>query len=276
MRGVGFDRLPPPPRPVPLGLRLALWLGGLRQVGCLLVALGAPFAWLVTPHLDWRRALFVGRPLVTTEATVVRWEPTGLKEGRRGVDDAVHRVSFRFARAGGGGMAGVSWGTGVLKPGERTTVEFPDGRPELARVIGMRGAPLDLLGVLVPIVYTFPLLAAAFGSARLKRQARLLHRGVYVLARLEQSQYWTGPDARRHRLPERARDLPDGAPLPLLYDPARPAEAEPATRFSWLVAIAPDGSLVAPRTGVLLWLLVLPGLAILSNLASSPLAGALR
>ncbi len=276
MRGVGFDRLPPPPRRVPASLRLALWLGGLRQVGCFLVAVGAPFAWLITPHVDWRSALFVGRPLVTTDASIVESEPTGLREGRRGVYDPVHRVRFQFAAAGGGGVEGVSWGTGAGKAGERARVEFPDGRPELARVVGMRGAPLDLLGVLVPVCYAFPLLAAAAGSARLKRQAHLLRRGVYLLARLEESQHWTGPDARRHRLPEAVRDLPDGAPLPLLYDPARPSEAEPVTRFSWLVAIAPDGSLVPPRAGLVLWLLLLPGLALLSNLASFPLVGVLR
>jgi len=275
MRGVGFDRLPPPPRPVPPRLRLALWLGGLRQLGCLLVALGAPFAWLVTPHLDWKRLLFVGRPIVTTPATVVSSAPTGLSEGG-GDRLPVHRVRFQFAAAGGPGVEGVSWGTGVLRAGQAATVEFPDGRPELARVVGMRGAPLSLLAALVPACYAFPVLAALGGSARLQRQSRLLGHGQYVLGRLVGGRSWAAPDGQVRWLPEGVRDLPDGAPLPLLYDPRRPAEAEPVTRFSWLVAIAPDGRLVAPPTRVVLWLLVLPGLAVLSNLASAPLAGVLR
>jgi hypothetical protein len=275
MRGVGFDRLPPPPRPVPPALRLALWLGGWRQLGCLLVALGAPFAWLVTPHFDWSGLLFVGRPVVRTLAMVSSAETTGLREGRA-ERRHIYRVRFRFAAASGRGLEGVSWGTQALQPGQTTTIEFPDGHPELARVVGMRGAPLDSLAALVPILYAFPLAAAVAGSARLKRQSRLLARGQYVLGRLVYPRSWAAPGGSTHWLPEPVADLPGGSPLPLLFDPARPADAEPVTRFSWLVAIGPDGRLVPPRAGVVLWLLVLPGLAVLSTLASAPLAGVLR
>jgi hypothetical protein len=114
------------------------------------------------------------------------------------------------------------------------------------------------------------------GSARLKRQARLLQRGRYVLARLEDGECWTDTAGHRHRLSGGPIGLPDGSPLPLLYDPARPAEAEAVTRFSWLVTIAPDGRLVSPRPVVPLWLLVLPLLALLANIASIPLTGVLR
>lgn len=277
MRGVGFDRLRPPPRPVPARLRLALWLGGQRQLGCLLVALGAPFAWLVTPHVDWRGALFVGRSVVTAEATVVSSEPTGLREARSdGGGAVVHRVRFRLAAAGDRTLDGVSWGTPGRKAGERAAVEFPEGRPELARIVGMRGAPLEALAMLVPACFAIPLCVALGGSPRLRRQARLLARGEFVLGWLVEGHGWRGPDGRQHWLPARVRNLPDGAPLPLLFDPARPADAEPVTHFSWLVAIAPDGRLAVPRLGIVLWLLVLPGLAVLSNLACVPLAGALR
>lgn len=276
MRGVGFDRLPPPPRPVPGRLRLALWLGGQRQLACLVVALAAPFAWLVTPHADWRSALFVGRPVVTAEATVLSSEPTGIRDGGKQGGAAVHRVRFRVAASGGRSPEGVSWGTQEHRAGDSAVVEFPEGRPELARIVGMRGAPLDPLALLVPAFFVLPLWVAIGGSPRLRRQARLLARGQFVLARLVESHGWSGPDGRKHWLPERVRNLPDGAPLPLLYDPARPGDAEPVTHFSWLVAIAPDGRLAVPRVGIVLWLLVLPGLALLSNLASVPLAGALR
>jgi hypothetical protein len=276
MRGVGFDRLPPPPRHVPLALRLALWLGGVRQLACAFVAIGAPFAWFVTAHADWRRALFVGHTLATMPATVTAVEATPLKESHDGAQAVVRRVSFQFGAAIGTGFAGVSWGPTSLEVGDTTRVEFPDGRPELARVVGMRGAPLEALAALLPLAYALPLFVALGGSARLKRQARLLERGRYVLARLEDGEYWQDPAGRRRRLSGRPINLPDGTPLPLLYDPSRPAEAEAVTRFSWLVTIAADGRLVPPRPVVPLWLLVLPLVALLANVASIPLAGALR
>ncbi len=276
MRGVGFDRLAPPPRRVPVALWLALWLGGVRQVGCVFVALGAPFAWFAAAHLDWRSTLFVGHALVTTQATVTKAQPTPLKEGDDGRGAVVQRVGFRFVAADGTAVEGVCWGPTSLQAGDTTRVEFPDGRPELARVVGMRGAPLQPLAALLPALYAVAVFVALGGSARLKRQARLLERGRYLLARLEAGGHWTDDAGRRHRLPDARTGLPEGSPLPLLYDPARPGQAEPVTRFSWLVTIAADGRLRSPRPAALLALLVLPLSALLANLASIPLAGVLR
>jgi hypothetical protein len=220
--------------------------------------------------------LFVGQPLATAQATVTAVRATPLKEHGEGAQAVVRRVSFQFAAAGGEGVAGVSWGATSLEVGDAVEVEFPDGRPELARVVGLRGAPLGPLAAILPLAYAVPLFVAVGGSARLKRQARLVQRGRYLLSRLEDGQFWADAAGRRHRLSGAPIGLPDGTPLPLLYDPNRPAESEAVTRFSWLVAIAPDGRLVSPRPVVTLWLLVLPLLAFLANLASIPLAGVLR
>ena len=136
MNAEDLSRLQPPPRDIPLEVRVLVRLA--RVEGAMFfVILGALLGWAVVPNTDWRAFLF----LSATEGTrgvVVNAEERGFQESKK----TVWRVHFEFDR-GGKRETGNSHFVGTRpRIGEEVVIEWPRGRPHLTRIADARTAPL--------------------------------------------------------------------------------------------------------------------------------------
>jgi hypothetical protein len=125
----GFERLPPPPRTVPATLRVRLWLGGLSQLGFVLLLFSTPFVWLFAANADTSGLLFRG-PVSRAVGSVLSVEDTSASEGKV----RVRCVRYAFRAPGSGERTATCYVTGAAPGrGEAVVVEYPEGRPGRAR-----------------------------------------------------------------------------------------------------------------------------------------------
>jgi hypothetical protein len=157
--------------------QLVLW-SPLVLAGGFTLLLSQIFGWVFIPMSDLAGLTAFRGELVRAEGRVVAVEPTSSSVNDRRV------MEVRFTHAVDGAThPGSSYSTspGPLRPDDTVALEYPAGRPELARVAGMRGAPFPAwtaLTAIVPGLTGLVLLAIALVTGA--RRLRLL-RGAEIV-----------------------------------------------------------------------------------------------
>lgn len=175
--------LAPPPRPVPLQIRIDELFGGTTSVlGWSFLGLGLIFVWIFCLNADlsgWR--FLAGKAGIAARTTGCR--STSFSEGgsnhSRGRPIYANDFFFQYGGPTGGRVVmGTSYGQQCLQAGRDAVAEFPPGKPEYARLRGMRRAPMPWVLIWIGL---FPLIGAGFVYASLRgglRDIGLLRRGV--------------------------------------------------------------------------------------------------
>lgn len=243
MRGMTYDpaRLPPPPRQVPLGLRLQVLLGGpLGLLGWLFAAFGSLFPWVFVPMADWSFVRFRG-PTGDAQGQVESAEKTGAKENNR----RVWKVGYRFTDPAGVERTGASFALGQAPdPGTPVRVEFLLADPGVSRIEGLRMAPFSPWVSLVALFPAAGLLLALAGLRRGLTAVALMAEGELGLGTLRGKEAtstrvnnrpvyaltfaFTDLDGREQTVTARTHQperLQDQAQELLVYDPSTPSRA---------------------------------------------------
>jgi len=237
-----------PPRNVPLLVRLRVLFGGaVNQVGWLFFGFSLIFVWAFTLNADltsWYR--FRGR-LENAQGKVLYSEKTGFSVGgsKRRKGTPVYANHYSFAGPDGVEYKGVSYRPRrQLKEGQKVTVEYPQGKPQISRIKGMRRKPLGLFG-LIPLI--FPLIGLLLIVAGIKKGIkanRLLALGEQTTGQLKTKEKtktevnkkpvykltfeFKTPEGMTYQAMAKTHEtakLEDQPEEPLLYDPMRPSYA---------------------------------------------------
>jgi hypothetical protein len=232
-------RFAPPPRPVPLSLRILNFFNGFAQIGWLVFGFGMIFFYFFGTNADLSFATFRdagGR----ASGRVVRVEQTGASED----GDAVEAAHYEYSVAGRP-FSGKSYATdGSPAEGENVTVEYDEDHPARSRIAGMRRA---IFGPWAIVVAIFPLVGFVilwFATRSGMKRNHLLSNGVLTTGKLVSTEgtnmyvnrrrVWeltfefTDRMGRRCTATARTTDterLRDEAAEPLLYDPDDPQRA---------------------------------------------------
>jgi hypothetical protein len=270
----------PPPRDVPLSLRLHMILGGaFAQCGWLFLAIGLAVAWFIVEAADFASLWQFYGKLESTRGTVLRSEETNYTEN----EQRVYEVHYQFVHDKHPYL-GTSYSR-VRPPavGAAVTVEFPVGRPERSRIKGMRS---NMAAPWIAIFFLHPLaglLIVVYSVRSGRRALRLLQFGEVAFAdktaqeatnvthnkrRAHKFTYaFTAADGTTHEAsftschPER---LTDHGQM-LLYDPSSPIHALPLEEMPGQPRLDEAGY-VKPRSGVTALLsLVLPAATVIGH-----------
>ena len=172
-----------PPRAVPLLVRSRVLLGGtLNQFGWLWLGFSMFFFWIfglnadVTSWWHFRGAVETVPGVIT--ASVDTGFSSGGTEHSRGTPVYANHYTFRTADETE--WRGVSYATGRRgSPGAVVRIEYPAGKPQISRIVGMRSAAVQ--GWVLPLVLLFPLIGVGLlapGTRRGLKGIRLLKQGV--------------------------------------------------------------------------------------------------
>lgn len=280
--------LRPPPRELPSSLVLALRLGGtLQQVGLWLLSFGLVFWWIFGAQADTSGYLFHIDGTRVLDGEVVSSRPTAWSEGSRSSGTRIYAVDYRYRTPDGRTHEDVSYAPGAHYPaGYRVRVEWVPGSEDLARIAGMRRAPLSPWATFVVLFPLVGLVLAGVGARRGKRAARLLREGAFSRGVLKEKRAtgarinkrpvyaltfeFFAEDGSVHRVtsrthrPETLEDEPTEA---LVYDPQDPDRAVTLDDLPAPVAVDLSGALrpVGTRRVVLALLPVV--VLVLGNLA---------
>ncbi|MCC7395801.1 MAG: hypothetical protein IT455_01925 [Planctomycetes bacterium] len=172
---VDSPELVAPPRLVPTSLRLRVLFGGVfPTIGFVMLALGAPLTVGMLRYSEFATAARFAGPLQTAPGTVQRSERLPL----RLESQTVSRVDFRF-QIDQQSHAGSSYTTSPPPPpGARVVVEFAAGDGSVARLRGMRAAPLPAGVAFVLVLPALALLLIAGGALANRRRLALLRDGL--------------------------------------------------------------------------------------------------
>lgn len=174
------SKLIPPPRPLPMSLRLKVLFGRLPAIfGWFFLAFGMVFVWVFAPATDFASYSDFRGSLETAPARIIDSRRTSYSTGSKSSKRPIYAFDYQFTH-GGGTHSGTSYQTGKgPAAGVSVTVEFPKGRPQRSRIQGMRTSPMDAWVLLfVPI---FPLIGAGLvvvtlrGGLRITRLLQLGH-----------------------------------------------------------------------------------------------------
>ncbi len=233
------------PRHVPPSLRMKMYLGGLGQVGWLIVALGVVFGWLLGSAADWRGPLYFRGELGHADGHIRHLERTHYSVGGGEHSDGTPVYAYTCVfEHDGQPYEVVSYTTG-RGPGVDASVEveFPAGRPALARVVGMRHAPFSIFVVLVWIVPLVGVWLIVHRARKGGRGIRILENGRPAQGQLVDKkrtnvrvnkQYvykftyaYQADDGSTHQCAARTHkvDKLEGEYATLLYDPRDPSQA---------------------------------------------------
>jgi len=179
-----LPRLAPPPRDVPPSVRLRLLLGGLGAFAWIWLGFGSAMATVFLRQADLTSWVAFRGEVVRTVGEVTACRPTRASEGgsKGHPGRQVKESRYRF-EADGEAHQGASYATWCAGPGP-AEVEYPAGRPERSRLVGMRRAPF---GPQVALVAIFPLVGMVLVGASLRaglRQLHLLRHGRLALGTL--------------------------------------------------------------------------------------------
>jgi hypothetical protein len=156
-----------------------LFGGFLNQFGWSFFGFGLIFFWVFAMNADLSFLHFTGR-IVTVEGIVTMSVNTGASEN----DVPVFENHATFT-AESEEREVVSYSTGQAPGnGETVTIEYPAGKPQYARIKGMRR---QIFGPVVLFVVIFPVIGLAFLFAGLKkslRVIRLLQNGALATGKL--------------------------------------------------------------------------------------------
>lgn len=156
MRLEDLTRLAPPPRDLPLEVRL--FVGLVQLEGAMFfVILSALLASAVAPNTDWKSLLFM-KGVEGTVGRVTNAEERGWLEGKQ----KVWRVRFEFDSNGRKETGDSHFVGSRPKIGDEVRVEWPVGFPRITRIEDARTGPLHV-GALA--VMFFPLFALMMAQA---------------------------------------------------------------------------------------------------------------
>jgi hypothetical protein len=253
-------------------------VGGGGIVSWLYLAIAAPVAAMLVARADLAGGRWSPGELVEVAGVGLGCSETGAYEGGRGAvtGDPIYRNAFAY-RVDGAERRGASYAPGTCVPrGQAVVVQVLRARPDQARIAGMRrkeGSPWLALAGLFPLAGLIPaLLQLATGRRRLAllsrgrlARATLIGRRPLRLqvneARLTELRYafLTAAGARSEAVVRTLSPpaLEAGGQEALLYDPERPARAEPWSVLAGHGLLGPGGQLAGPgpvRVGfTLLW-----------------------
>ena len=153
-----------PPRPVPMGVRLAALVGGaMTQFGWAFFGFGLVFFWALFPAVELVSLVEFRGERETAPGTVVECKETNSKEN----ETRVYAIHYAFTASDGVERRGVSYATGERRlAGSAVTVEYPKGRPSASRIQGFRRSTFSVWASFVAI---FPLVGLAFILVGLRR-----------------------------------------------------------------------------------------------------------
>jgi len=155
-------------RKVPISTKCSILFGGFKnQFGWAFLGFGLIFFWGFAMNSDWSFLHFKGE-IITIEGTAIRSVDTDASEG----EVPVFENHFKFMTADGLEFEGISYATGQrVLSGETLIIEYPEGKPQYARIKGMRS---QTFGTFVIFVVIFPLTGLIFILLGLKRSTRAL------------------------------------------------------------------------------------------------------
>jgi len=204
-----IPRLSPPPRSVPISVKLGLLFGGfLNQLGWFFVGFGSILCWVflssadLTSFYQFRGEIETVSGVVTDSKRTNAYEGSGRRpmHGRRGIGHGTRRTTYsetgrktpiyanyyKFTGPDGKEYTGISYATGrKLQKGQSVTIEFPKGNPSVSRIKGMRRA---IFGPAVSFVALFPLIGIVlvfFGLKNGIKANRLLAMGELATGTLK-------------------------------------------------------------------------------------------
>ena len=268
----------PPPRQVPLSLRVINLCNGITQIGWLVFGFGMIFFWVFAGNADFSFITFRGA-LERASGRVVESKSTGASEN----DQSVQATHYEFSVAGQP-YEGTSYSLGSgASQGEEVTVEYDPDDPSRSRIEGMRR---NMFGAWAAIVSIFPAiglgLVVPFVISGIKRN-RLLREGILTTGVLihktrtnitinnrpvwELTFEFTDRLGQRHEAKARSTDtsrLEDDSSEPLLYDPNDPSRAYVLDEAPARPQFGLNGEMLG-RGGGALARLILPAIVIGAN-----------
>ncbi len=285
----------PPPRSVPLLLRLHVLFGGTVPL------LGWAFTWVgllvgggLSLGADVGTPWALSQGAFTQESTIVEAWETNFSSGGDEDTEGTPVVAYRFTYdVGGERHVGTSYATGwVADEGDPVTLEIASSDSTKARIAGMRASPF---GPWILLVLLAPALAAGmalWGVGRGLRANHLLSHGHVTAGRLVEKgatsttvnhrPVWAYVFAYRdHMDRERFVSLrssltwlvEDEIEEPVVFDPSSPERAMMVDALPGHPGIEPGGTFTVEHPGRALGSMVLPGLTVLT--AAGYVAGSL-
>jgi hypothetical protein len=224
-------------REVPLSVQLRLVFGGFfNQFGWAFFGFGMIFVLLFGLQTDISSVYFIGK-LEQREGFLIHIEPTNISTNNA----TVKAFYFRFRTPTGEPIQAVSYSTEQLEDSATVKIEYPAGKPHLARIVGMRRAQLPPIALAVLIFPAVGLFFIFLGTRKGLKSIRLLKNGLLTRGKLiakkttnirvnnqpmfEYHFEFKDELGQTHVVKEKTVDNPeleDEALEPLLYDPAHP------------------------------------------------------
>lgn len=155
----GFARrnLTHPPRHIPWTSKIWLYFNPnnwANLLGWIFIIIGMPLVWKYTLNSDLSILYNFNSKSVTTQGIVVECYATNFEFGNSGTTygTPTYAIEFKSITEDGTEFTGTSYATGlILGKGKQVTVQFPQGKPHLARIEGTRRKPVGLIG-LIPMI----------------------------------------------------------------------------------------------------------------------------
>jgi hypothetical protein len=270
-----------PPRNVPLSVRIRVLFGGfLNQFGWIFFGFGLVFVWAFTLNADltsWYR--FQGQ-LDITEGKVIGSKKTLFSEGEKShyKDTHVYAIHYAFTAADGTEYKDLSYITGKqFEQGQKVSVEYPQGKPQISRIKGMRRKPVGFFGFLPAL---FPLIGLLFIIRGIKKGIkanRLLTLGEQTTGKLKSKEktktkvdkkpvykltfVFNTPDGMTYEAMAKTHEtgkLEDQTEEPLLYEPMRPSYAVMLDDLPGNPRINDNGNIQAGSAAGPIMMLIIP------------------
>lgn len=168
-------------RHIPLSTRLGILFGGFKaQFGWAFLGFGMIFFWAFAMNMDLSFLQYNGN-VTTVEGFATGYSITDASEN----EVAVFANHFTFKTEDGDDITGTSYATGErVLDGETLTIEYPEGKPQYARIRGMRTKTFSGFVMFVVIFPLVGLVFILFGLRRSFRALRLFKNGILASAEL--------------------------------------------------------------------------------------------
>jgi hypothetical protein len=274
-----------PPRSVPMSTSLVILLGSpIQSFGWFFFGIGMIFVVIFAGNADLTSFIIFHGKLQTALGMVTAEEQTRASEGgdKHHSGTPIFAYHYKF-NLDGKEYDGVSYRTGSgAQSGASVTVEFPEGRPELSRIQGMRRA---LFGLAVAFVFIFPAVGLGCALPGLWsgwRNLRLLKHGEMAQGRLvkKENTNMTVNKRQVYRLTFEFTDkqgqtrlattctsepetLEDSAFERLFYNPLKPGHASFMDSLPAEPELSPHGEVAACKGGRVFNALLPPILAMI-------------